>query len=66
MGFLRTFAKPPKRKVKILRPCRCGYHGVSGTRWDDIVHCNGCGQMYYIDSTVKDRIAKIEWKDEED
>jgi len=66
MGFLKAFAKPLKRKVKVLRPCSCGYHGVSVTRWDDIVHCNGCGQMYYIDYAVSDRIAGIEWMYEKD
>ena len=52
------YEKHDRRYWRQIRACHCGHWGVSGTRWDDIVSCNGCGLLHRINPSINP-IAKL-------
>ena len=57
------FEDPNPMYWKANRKCSCGHKGVSGTRWGDIVSCNGCGALHRIMPAMYP-IAKLVDKDD--
>jgi hypothetical protein len=59
---MKLFSTDKKEKYRLvpLKPCSCGYLGISSSRFDDVVHCENCGIVHYIGPGVTNRIAQWE------
>ena len=47
-----------KRVLMPQRACVCGHRSYGTGAFSDLLHCNGCGAVYYID--IPQPVAKYE------